>query len=56
MSNYNTCSVVDDPVVLSIFTTVCKGGVYLPIIVFDLSKVTYLQKYQNEVKSILLGM
>jgi hypothetical protein len=27
--------VADDPVVLFVFTTVCKGGVYLPVIVID---------------------
>jgi hypothetical protein len=32
--------VADDPVVLFVFTTVCKGGVYLPVIVIDLRKVT----------------
>jgi hypothetical protein len=36
----NTCMVADDPVVLFVFTTVCKGGVYLPVIVIDLRKVT----------------
>lgn len=45
MRNYNTCVVVDDPVVSFAFRIVCMGGMFLPIIVIDLSIVGLLMSH-----------